>query len=157
VVIPASLASCAEQCKAPHTVVGDADIVRRWFAATAGRMDDDALAYWYENAWHPDIDWRAIEGAPDDSGVMRGRDRLRRYFEELAEAFEDIVVEPVELLDVGERVVAEIRLRARSRGAGVPTEMQFAATYVLRDGRIVSGREYLTRDEAIAAADLPLG
>jgi ketosteroid isomerase-like protein len=135
-------------------VVGDAEIVRGWYAATAGRIDGDAIDYWYENAWDQDIDWRAVEGAPDDSGVMHGRDRLRRYLEELQEAFDDIEVEPLELLDVGERVVADVRLRGRSRGAGVPTELHFAITYLLRDGRVVSGREYLTRDEAIAAASL---
>jgi hypothetical protein len=28
--------------------------------------------------WHPDLDYRAIEGAPDDVGAIEGRDALRR-------------------------------------------------------------------------------
>jgi ketosteroid isomerase-like protein len=135
-------------------VVGDAEIVRGWYAHTEGRLDSEALAFLYEDVWHPEIDWRAIEGAPDDSGVMRGRDRVRAYFEELQEAFENIVVRPLELVEVGECVVAEMHFVARSRGAGVPTELRFAMTYLLRDGRLTSGREYLTREEAIAAASL---
>jgi len=29
--------------------------------------------------WHPEIGWRAVEGAADDVGIMRGHDALRRY------------------------------------------------------------------------------
>ena len=29
--------------------------------------------------WAADINWRAIEGAPDDVGVMQGPEALRRY------------------------------------------------------------------------------
>jgi ketosteroid isomerase-like protein len=138
-------------------VVGDAEIVRGWFAHAEGRLDDaDTLAYWYEDVWDPEIDWRAIQGAPDDSGVMRGRDRVRAYFEELQEAFENIVVRPLELVEVGECVVADMHFVGRSRGAGVPTELRFAMTYLVKDGRLTSGREYLTREEAIAAASLRL-
>lgn len=136
-------------------MVGDAEIVRAWYAEIGGRSDPETLAYWYENLWHPDIDWRAIEGAPDDSGVMHGRDRVRAYFVELQESFEDIVVEPLEMLDVGDHVVIDVRLTARSRGAGVPVELRFAATYLVKNGRLASAREYLTREEAIAAASLP--
>jgi ketosteroid isomerase-like protein len=140
--------------KLAAVVIGDVEIVRGWYAETGGRVDEAALAYWYANAWHPDIDWRAVVGAPDDSGVMHGRDRVRAYFEELLEAFENIVVELLELLEIGDHVVADVRLAGRSRSAGVPTEIRFALTYLLRDGKLLSGREYLTREEAIAAASL---
>lgn len=135
-------------------MVGDLEIVRGWYAHTGGRLDADSLRYWYEDVWHPEIDWRAIEGAPDDSGVMVGRDRLRAYFEELQDAFEDIVVKPLDVTEVGDCVVAEMHFTGRSRGAGVPAELVFAITCRVEDGRLRSGREYLTRDEAIAAASV---
>jgi ketosteroid isomerase-like protein len=130
------------------------EIVRSWYTATAGRIDAEALDFWYHTVWHPDVDWRAVAGAPDDSGVMYGRDRLRAYMQELQEAFDDIVVEPLEVTEVGEYVVADVRFRGRSRGAGVPVELRFSVTFRLRGGKVVSGREYLTHGEAIAAASL---
>jgi ketosteroid isomerase-like protein len=136
-------------------MVGDAEIVRGWYVDGGVRVDSSAVDYWYEHAWHPDIEWRAVEGAPDDSGVMIGRDRLRAYYEELQEAFEEIVVEVLELTEVGDYVVADARLVARSRAAGVPTEIRFAVTFRLKDGKVASGREYLTHDEAMAAARRP--
>jgi ketosteroid isomerase-like protein len=144
----------ASTCEGHLTVVGATEIVRGWYAHTEGRFDSEALAYFYEDVWDPEIDWRAIEGAPDDSGLMRGRDRVRAYFEELQEAFENIVVRPLELVEVGECIVADMHFAGRSRGAGVPTELRFAVTFRLKDGRLTSGREYLTREEAIAAAGL---
>src|SRR2546423_13756768 len=89
-------------------MAGNAGTVRAWFSETAGMLNAAALTYLYENAWHEDISWRAIEGAPDDAGVMHGRDRLRSYFEELQEAFEEIVIEPIEIADIGEHVMAEL-------------------------------------------------
>jgi ketosteroid isomerase-like protein len=136
-------------------VAGDAELVRGWFADVGWKLDAAGLTYWYENAWHDDISWRAIEGAPDDVGVMHGRDRLRAYFEEFQEAFDGIVFEPVEIVDVGEHVLVELRMSAQSRGGGVPTEITFAVLYTLRDGTVVRGREYASRDEALAAASLP--
>jgi ketosteroid isomerase-like protein len=134
---------------------GDAELVLGWYSDSGGKLDAAALTYWYENAWHEDISWRAIEGAPDDVGVMYGRDRLLVYFGELQEAFDGIVFEPVDLVDVGEHLVAEVRMSGKSRVGGVPTEMTLAVLYTLRDGKVVRGREYASRDEAIAAASRP--
>jgi ketosteroid isomerase-like protein len=136
-------------------MAGDGEIVRGWYAATEGRLDSAAVAYWYDDILHPEVDWRAVEGSLDDSGVMKGRERVRRYFEELLEAFENIVIEPLEIEEVGERVVMEVHFTGRSRGAGVPTELRFWVTYLVRDGKLASVREYLSHDDAIAAASLP--
>jgi ketosteroid isomerase-like protein len=130
----------------------DAEIVRGWFAERAGKLDAVTVMWWYENSWHEDISWRAIEGAPDDVGEMHGRDRLRAYYEEFLEAFEGIVMDPIEIADIGEYVMVELHVEARSRAGGVPTEIRFGLLYRLRDGKVAWGREYASRDEAIAAA-----
>jgi len=52
--------------------------------------------------WSADIDWRAIEGAPDDVGRdARGGGPMRRYYLEWLEMFDGITNVPEELLDVG--------------------------------------------------------
>ena len=36
--------------------------------------------------WHPEIEWRAVEEAADDVGVIRGEATLRRYYEDWIES-----------------------------------------------------------------------
>jgi ketosteroid isomerase-like protein len=102
--------------------------------------------------WDDEIQWRAIEGAPDDVGEMRGRERVRRYFQEWVDLFDDITNVPEELVDLGDdRVLALQRATGRARLSGAETEMRFAVVYVVRDGKIVSGREYMDRAKALDA------
>jgi ketosteroid isomerase-like protein len=105
--------------------------------------------------WDADINWRAIEGAPDDVGEMHGPERLRRYLGELLEIFDNVTIVPEELLDVGDdRVVAVLRLAGRAKLSGLETELRFAVVYTLRDGKIVRGREYIDREQALQAVAL---
>ena len=100
-----------------------------------------------------DVDYRAVEGAPDDVGVMHGRDALVRYLADWAETFADFTTELDEAEAIGEdHVLALGRVAGRARASGVETELRVAVLYTVRGGRIVRGREYLTKDEALAAA-----
>ncbi len=106
--------------------------------------------------WHPEITWRAIEGAPDDVGVMEGRDAVRAYVADWDETFDDLRVESLDVMDAGdETVIAVQRASGVARGSGVPTELVFGVVYTVRDGLILSGREYATREQALEAAGLP--
>jgi ketosteroid isomerase-like protein len=49
-------------------------------------------------------------------------------------------------------VVVVNRVSGRAKLSGVETDLTYAIVYTVRDGRIVRGREYATRDEAVAAA-----
>lgn len=103
--------------------------------------------------WSPDITWRAVEGAPDDVGEMRGPDRVRRYLADWSESFGDITVEPTHVLDLGGgRVIATLKLCARGRTSGVEATLEFAALYEVRNHLIASVREYASAERAIAAA-----
>jgi ketosteroid isomerase-like protein len=102
-----------------------------------------------------DIDYRAVEGAPDDHGPIRGKDALLAYVQDWQDTFDDFVSEPVELIDAGEdNVVAVIRISGRAKLSGVETDLTYAALYTLRDGKVVRGREYWTQEEALEAAGL---
>jgi ketosteroid isomerase-like protein len=106
--------------------------------------------------WHPDIDWRAIEGAPDDAGVMHGADALRAYYQDWIDTFDDLGNEMLEVIDAGgETVVSVQRGTGVAKASGVPTEIVYSVVYTVRDGLIVSGREYATREQALDAAGLP--
>ena len=78
--------------------------------------------------WTDDIDHRAIEGSVDDRGPLKGKDSVRAYVQDWLDTFDDLSVEPVELLDAGEgRVIAVLRLSGRAKLSGVETDLTYAA------------------------------
>jgi ketosteroid isomerase-like protein len=121
------------------------EVVRRlWQAYADGGLD--GLSEFFDE----DIDWRAIEGAPDDVGGIRGIDAMRRYMGDWLETFEDITSDPTEALDLGDdRVLAVLRIAGRARLSGVETELSYAVIYTVRDGKVVRGREYVDRSAAL--------
>jgi ketosteroid isomerase-like protein len=129
---------------------GNAEVVRSQFAGfEKGGLD--AVAKF----WHPDIEWRAIEGAADDVGLMRGHDALRRYYQEWIDTMDQLREDVAEILFADdERVAVVVRNSGRGRASGVRTEGRYYVTCTVRDGRIVSGREYATREQALEAVGL---
>ena len=126
------------------------EIVRRmWTAYGSGGLD--AL----EEFWDEEIDWRAIKGAPDDVGPIRGKKAMRRYYQDWLDTFENLTTTPTKLIDLGnDRVLATLHVTARARLSGIETELRLAVVYTVRDGRITRGREYAERDEALKAVGL---
>jgi ketosteroid isomerase-like protein len=130
------------------------ELVRSWHRQFPV-MSSEGLDFLYEHVWDPAIDWRAMAGAPDDLGPIEGRDAMRRYVEEGLEIFEDVALEAEEIIDGGEnRVIVVLRMIGRARLSGVEVELRFAILYMLRDGRIVRGREYATKEECLEAGGL---
>jgi ketosteroid isomerase-like protein len=69
--------------------------------------------------------------------------------------FDNFKSEPVELLEVGEdKVVAVNRISGTAKQSGIESEMTFAAVYTFLDGKMIRGREYATREQALEAAGL---
>jgi ketosteroid isomerase-like protein len=123
------------------------EVVRRQFKALHDGGLDEVAKY-----WHPDIEWRAIEGALDDVGVISGESRLRRYYQDWIDTMDALHADIEEVLfDDDERVAAVVRTYGRGRVSGVLTKGRYYVACTVRNGRIVSGREYETRDQALAA------
>ena len=126
------------------------EVVRRAFQAFADR-GPDAMAEF----WDPDIVWRAAEGAIDDVGEIHGPVAVRRYIQDMIDTFDDLSVVVEELRDVGDdRVLSIQRLKGRAKLSGIETEVRYASTSTVRDGKVVRGREYLSVDEALKAVGL---
>jgi ketosteroid isomerase-like protein len=105
--------------------------------------------------WAAEIDWRAMEGAPDDVGEIRGIEALRGYYQDWIDTFDDIDLVVGELRDAGDgRVVATQHVTGRGKASGVETEFRYAVVYTVRDGKIVRGREYIDHVTALEAAGL---
>ena len=125
--------------------------ILREAAAAFNRGDLDA---WLEYL-ADDIDHRAVEGALDDHGPIHGKDALRVYMEDWVGTFDNLRVEPVELIEAGEdKVIAVTRISGRAKLSGVETDLTYAALYTIRDGKVARGREYWTKEQALEAAGL---
>ena len=127
------------------------EVVRRQFEAFRDGGLDAVAGY-----WHANIEWRAVEGAADDVGLIRGEHALRRYYQDWLDSMDALQAELEEVLfDDGEQVAAVIRNSGRGRVSGVLTQGRYYVACTVRDGRIVSGREYETREQALEAVGLP--
>jgi ketosteroid isomerase-like protein len=104
--------------------------------------------------WGTQIDWRCPEGALDDPGPISGVDAMRAYVQDWLDDFDELRFEPEELIDAGEQVVAVQRVSGCAKASGIETELRYAVVYTIRDGKIVRGREYWERDQALEAVGL---
>ncbi len=120
--------------------------------AAYNRGDLDAFLDEY---WTDDIDYRAVEGAPDDHGPIHGKAEMRAYMQDWFDTFDDLKVEPLEVIDAGDdQAVAVVRLGGRAKLSGVEADLTFAVVYTIRDGKVARVREYWTKEQALEAAGL---
>ena len=85
----------------------------------------------------------------------RGRDEIRRSFEEYFELVEGYHTEPLEYIEEGEGVVVPVRLQGRMRHTGITDELIPAGmvhAFAVRNGKIVWNYICSDRAEAIEAA-----
>lgn len=126
------------------------EIIRQYLNAYDGGGMDAWATF-----WHPDINWRAIEGALDDIGVMHGPDAIRHHYSQWEETFDGLRTEPGEVIDAGgDQVLAVVRWFGRMKGSEAEVAIRYAIVFSIRDGKIAKGREFASREEAIEAVGL---
>jgi ketosteroid isomerase-like protein len=143
---------------APH----QAPVIGSGVIAGSGRQPSEVVRAYFESfrrdgldaaiaLWDPQIEWRPL-GERETDGI-RGDDAMRGHYAEWVDTMEDLGAEVCEVVfEDGERVAVSIRNYGRGRASGVPVSGSYYIACLVRDGRIVVGHEYATRDEAIAAA-----
>jgi ketosteroid isomerase-like protein len=126
----------------------NADIVRRAFDAFSRRdlpallsLTDDQIEFM------PATARVAGRGEP-----YSGHEGLRTYLADVARVWQELRSEPDEFREVGDLVVCTGRVYAW--GVGRVIDAPAGWVWRLREGRIVEGRVYDTRREALAAAGL---
>lgn len=87
-----------------------------------------------------------------DPEAYTGRDAFIDNLAKLEASFDELRMEPLEIVDLGERIVVVVSLRGRGRGSSAPVEMTFTQLWSLRDGKAVSLQDYATKAEALEAA-----
>ena len=68
--------------------------------------------------------------------------------------WDDYELIPEELADMGDRVVATVRLRGRGRASGIEIDARFYDVYTLRDRKIVRMDQFAEQSEALEAVGL---
>jgi ketosteroid isomerase-like protein len=125
------------------------EIVRRALEAYDREGLDGYLRY-----LDPEVEWSTTD-AWIERATYRGHAGVRRYLGTMQEEFEDVRVEPVELIDAGgEQVVSSVRISGRGKGSGAPVELTLISVGWLRDGFAYRIRNYPDMAAAREAAGL---
>jgi ketosteroid isomerase-like protein len=82
--------------------------------------------------------------------MFRGPHALTEWWAAQDDAWESVTWEDESAREGADWVLSFGRIRARSRGSGVPLDVQAAGVMHFRDGRITSIRVYTSRADALA-------
>jgi ketosteroid isomerase-like protein len=92
---------------------------------------------------------------PDSDPVYYGRDGLFRTFWGLQlESFDDVRLDPKEVLDLGDRVLVTTQMSGHGTGSGVPVNQKLFQLFTFRRGLIVRQVDFSDRAQGLEAAGL---
>jgi len=83
-----------------------------------------------------------------------GVDGAQSFLDEWVAAWDDWQLDLESLHDAGEKIVAVMRQRGRSKATGMPVDMSFAQVWTMRDGKRSRMEMYSDPDEALRAVGL---
>jgi uncharacterized protein len=89
-----------------------------------------------------------------DPLVFRGHEGVREFLTLVREQWASRRMEPQELIDAGDKVVASVRLVGVGKQSGVETTANAAHVWTLREGKIVRLTVFQTMEEALEAVGL---
>ena len=102
---------------------------------------------------HPHFELKTADRAPN-AGTYRGAEAATRFYEDLAEPFEEVTYEPREFFQRGDRIVVYILARYRPAGATAVIENMIAAMWTMQDGKPVRCETFARREQALEAAGM---
>ena len=98
---------------------------------------------------HPDLEWHEPAESPA-AGTHRGRDSFEDFFRGWIESFDEFRVEPEEIVQRGDKLIAVVRQRGRGRASGVEIEIRLAHVWTVADGRAVRWEAVPKPEDALA-------
>jgi hypothetical protein len=120
------------------------ELVRAGFAAY-NRGDLDALMETYD----PGVEFVTLL-----LGTHRGREAIRIIYEENREALAGYRLDPDELIDAGNQVIAVARLGGAGQASGIGLRDRMAFLFTIKDGLLIRQQSYRSKAEALEAAGL---
>jgi ketosteroid isomerase-like protein len=105
---------------------------------------------------HPEIEWHSALHAlmGGQQTVFRGHEGVRRMIGDLYETFSEVHIEMSDFRDLGDGLIAIGSTRTRGKASGAETETPLVLVTEISNGKTISIRAYLDRQEALAAAGL---
>ena len=100
--------------------------------------------------WHPALG----VGLEGDAAVLRGREEVSKWFQDLFETFDDLRFEVSEFRDLGDELLALGRGHAQGAESGVEIDSPLAWLVRFQKGKARWVRSYLDPKEALEAAGL---
>jgi ketosteroid isomerase-like protein len=126
----------------------------RLLVEALNRRDLDAMLISY----HPDFEYdppREIVEAGLAEPCYRGRAGFRKAVSDWSDVWgADAHLEPIELIDLGDRGVLVSELAGRAQASGVALTQQWASAVTLKDGKVIRQQEFLDHAQALEAAGL---
>jgi ketosteroid isomerase-like protein len=119
---------------------------------TEGFVDPEDIAPDVWAGMDPELELHERPDLPDRK-VYRGREATKEFWRKMQELFAEIRWEPLDIVDLGDAVVAETRIVVVGRGSDVRIEADETDVWWFRDGRIVRLAGFPTRAEGLAAAE----
>jgi ketosteroid isomerase-like protein len=120
--------------------------VRQYYAA-ANRRDFDLLVTGYD----PAVEYQPAELFPDPDPTYHGHGGIREVWRVLLDAFEDVRLDPEEILDHGDRVLVTTKLSGHGTGSGVSISQPLFQLFTLRRGLPLRQDDFLDSAEALQA------
>jgi ketosteroid isomerase-like protein len=139
------MAVAAVESNAPANI----ELVRRVFEAFTSR-DIDAML----EVIAPEMEfWGPTASFARHGEAYHGHEGMREYFDDVARVWRVLEVVPHEFRELGDRVLVFGRVYARGEG-GYISDSPAQWLWEVRGGRVVWGRVFTNRAEALAAAGL---
>jgi ketosteroid isomerase-like protein len=121
------------------------------FARESVRAFNERDADWVIANSTSDLQWHPAIAGGVERQAFRGHGGVHEMFDQMDEVWEEFILEPNEIRDLGDGYLLLMQVRLKGK-TGVELEHSMDAVIELRDGKMAKGRSYLNRDEALAAA-----
>jgi ketosteroid isomerase-like protein len=96
---------------------------------------------------HPDVTVEVHTDRPDiGREIYHGHEGFLDNFAELQDVFDDLVIDPQDLEDRGDRIMVTTRITGKGKGSGVAIEAKIFHVWTLRDG-MASRLEIFSNEE----------
>ena len=122
------------------------EIVRKAIQAWNRREADLLLSY-----TAPEIEWMPAGPAAVESAVYRGHDEVASAYAAVWQTWDLFQFEGSQLRDLGDSVLWLGQVKMRGRASQVELDEEFAAHWVVRDGKLIRIQAFLSWQDALEA------
>lgn len=86
--------------------------------------------------------------SPDSDSEAKGREAFQKLVRSWLDAFDEFRIEPLEVTEEGDKLIAAVRQSGRGSGSGVELAVEIAHVWTVRDGQAVRIESFPNVDAA---------